>query len=102
MIMLVLSRKIGEQIYVPQFEILLTVLAVNGQRVSLGITAPKGINIVRQELLDCLPKPSASLVTTDFSPPAEAAFQQAERLALPNDGPGPSNPLPLPTCRRKG
>lgn len=99
--MLVLGRKVGEQIYVPQFEILLTVLAVNGQRVSLGITAPKGINIMRQELLDCLPKPSVSLVTTDLSPPTEAAFQQAERLALTNNLPGHSNPLPLPLCRRK-
>lgn len=58
--MLVLSRKVGEQIYVPQFKIVLTVLAVNGRRVSLGITAPKGIRIVRQELLDRLSKPSTS------------------------------------------
>lgn len=58
--MLVLSRKVGEQIYVPQFKIVLTVLAVEGRRVSLGITAPKGINIVRQELLDRLSKPCAS------------------------------------------
>jgi carbon storage regulator len=58
--MLVLSRKVGEQIYVPQFKIVLTVLAVDGRRVSLGITAPKGISIVRQELLDRLSKPSTS------------------------------------------
>jgi len=58
--MLVLSRKVGEQIYVPQFRIVLTVLAVDGRRVSLGITAPKGISIVRQELLDRLSKPCAS------------------------------------------
>ncbi len=55
--MLVLGRKVGEQVYVPQFEIVLTVLAVDGRRVSLGITAPKGINVVRQELLDRLSKP---------------------------------------------
>ncbi len=58
--MLVLSRKVGEQIYVPQFKIVITVLAVDGRRVTLGITAPKGISIVRQELRDRLSKPSAS------------------------------------------
>jgi carbon storage regulator len=47
--MLVLSRKVGEQICVPQFYIVLTVLAVHGQRVSLGIEAPASIRVVRSE-----------------------------------------------------
>jgi|688.fasta_scaffold1022377_2 carbon storage regulator CsrA len=54
--MLVLSRKVGEQICVPQFDIVLTVLAVHGQRVSLGIEAPASIRVVRSELLASSPQ----------------------------------------------
>jgi carbon storage regulator CsrA len=54
--MLVLSRKVGEQICVPQFDIVLTVLAVHGQRVSLGIEAPASITVVRSELLTSSPR----------------------------------------------
>ena len=50
--MLVLSRKVGEQICVPQFDIVLTVLEVKGQRVRLGIAAPEKIAVVRKELRD--------------------------------------------------
>ncbi len=48
--MLVLSRKVGEQICVPQCDIVLTVLAVHRQRVRLGIAAPENIAVVRKEL----------------------------------------------------
>jgi carbon storage regulator len=50
--MLVLTRKVGEQICVPQFDIVLTVLEVNGRRVRLGIAAPENISVVRRELRD--------------------------------------------------
>jgi carbon storage regulator len=56
--MLVLSRKVGEQICVPQFDIVLTVLAVHGPRVSLGIEAPASIRVVRRELLTSSPQRS--------------------------------------------
>lgn len=56
--MLVLSRKVGEQICVPQFDIVLTVLEVNGRRVRLGITAPEKIAVVRKELMDRSPQHS--------------------------------------------
>ncbi len=54
--MLVLTRKIGEQICVPQFGIVLTVLAVQGQRVRVGIEAPANITVVRDELLTSSPQ----------------------------------------------
>lgn len=57
--MLVLSRKVGEQICVPQFDIVVTVLAVNGRTVRLGIAAPEKISVVRKELLDRSPQQSA-------------------------------------------
>jgi carbon storage regulator len=48
--MLVLSRRIGEEIVIGG-NIHVTVLAVNGNRVRLGITAPASIPVARLELL---------------------------------------------------
>jgi len=48
--MLVLTRRIGEGI-VMNDEIEVTVLAVNGGKVRLGITAPPSVSIQRDELL---------------------------------------------------
>lgn len=62
--MLVLSRKVGEQICVPRFDIVLTVLAVNGRRVRLGISAPEKISVVRKELQDRSPQHSVQAVTS--------------------------------------
>jgi carbon storage regulator CsrA len=47
--MLVLSRKIQEQILIPGLNIRLTILSVDKNRVQLGIEAPKGIQITRPE-----------------------------------------------------
>jgi carbon storage regulator len=41
--MLVLSRKVGERIIVPDCGLTLTVLAIEGNRVRLGITAPADV-----------------------------------------------------------
>jgi carbon storage regulator len=48
--MLVLTRKIGERIVIDN-QIVLEVLQVKGNRVRLGIEAPAGAVILRQELL---------------------------------------------------
>jgi carbon storage regulator len=48
--MLVLSRKIGERIIIND-HITVEVLQVIGNRVRLGITAPSGVPILREELL---------------------------------------------------
>jgi carbon storage regulator len=48
--MLVLSRKIGERIIINDV-ITVEVLQVVGNRVRLGITAPDGVPIMREELL---------------------------------------------------
>jgi carbon storage regulator len=48
--MLVLSRKPGERIVVPSSEVTVTVLAVEGNAVRLGISAPEEIAIYREEV----------------------------------------------------
>ena len=48
--MLVLSRRVGEEVVIAD-AIRVTVVAVKGQRVRLGITAPRSVNVARRELL---------------------------------------------------
>jgi carbon storage regulator len=48
--MLVLSRKIGERILVPHCELAVTVIAVEGKAVRLGISAPDDIAVYREEV----------------------------------------------------
>jgi carbon storage regulator len=48
--MLVLSRKLGERIVVPELNLTLMVIAIEGNQVRLGITAPPEIGIYREEL----------------------------------------------------
>jgi len=48
--MLVLSRKLGERLFIADHEIIVTVLAIKGDRVRLGITAPDHIGIHREEV----------------------------------------------------
>ncbi len=49
--MLVLTRKLNETIKIGD-EIEVTVLAVNGDQVKLGIQAPKSVDIHRQEIYE--------------------------------------------------
>ena len=48
--MLVLSRKLGERILVPYCELTVTVIAIDGNTVKLGITAPTDVGVYREEL----------------------------------------------------
>lgn len=48
--MLVLSRKIGEQIVIPGSEVVVTVLSCRGGAVRLGIAAPADVAVYRREL----------------------------------------------------
>jgi carbon storage regulator len=48
--MLVLSRKEGDEILLPELDIVVRVLKVRGKTVSIGIEAPRGIRILRSEL----------------------------------------------------
>ncbi|HLJ33475.1 MAG TPA: carbon storage regulator [Ktedonobacteraceae bacterium] len=52
--MLVLRRKVGESIILSGM-ISISVLAVEGERVKIGINAPADVTIVREELLRALP-----------------------------------------------
>lgn len=57
--MLVLRRKVGETIILDGV-ITISVLAVEGERVKIGINAPPDVTIVREELLRAVVAASAS------------------------------------------
>jgi len=48
--MLVLSRKPGERIMVPECGLVVTVIAVEGKVVRLGFSAPEEITVYREEV----------------------------------------------------
>jgi len=48
--MLVLSRRIGERIVVPDVDVVFTVVSVQGSQVRLGVSAPAGVAVYREEV----------------------------------------------------
>jgi carbon storage regulator len=59
--MLVLTRKLGECIYVGD-GVKLTVIEVRGQKIRLGIDAPPSTRILRSELVDGYDRPAKETV----------------------------------------
>jgi carbon storage regulator len=53
--MLVLSRKSTESIHIGD-KVVVTVLEIRGNKVRIGIDAPKEIRVLRSELLDVISK----------------------------------------------
>jgi carbon storage regulator len=54
--MLVLTRKVNEKLYIGE-DIVITVTKIKGQAVSIGIEAPKEINVNRHENRLCRIRP---------------------------------------------
>lgn len=48
--MLILTRKRGERIVIPQCNLVITLLAAYGNKVRLGLTAPRRLSILREEV----------------------------------------------------
>jgi carbon storage regulator len=49
-VVLILSRRTGEQIVIPQFGVMVRVVAVKGNSVRLAITAPPEVGVWREEI----------------------------------------------------
>jgi len=61
--MLVLSRKLGEKIYIGE-SICITVVDIDRGKISLGIEAPRDVPIYREELLPLNQRPQLGAATT--------------------------------------
>ena len=53
--MLILTRRPGERVVIGE-DILITVMGVSGHTVRLGIAAPEGVPIYREEILQTRPE----------------------------------------------
>lgn len=63
--MLVLTRKVGEQIVLPDSQVTITVLAIRGNQVRVGVAAPPAVAVHRAEIWLCLQQ------SGEWSPPAQ-------------------------------
>src|SRR5580692_9201168 len=89
--MLILTRRPGERVVIGE-DVLVTVMEVSGQTVRLGIAAPEGLPIYREEIwlavkeenraaaaaADELPAPTEALPTPSQAAPAQSAPASAE------------------------
>lgn len=66
--MLVLSRKPGEVIVVPQCALTVTVIAVEGNKVRLGFVAPDDIDVYREEIWQKICEQKDRLPATNKKP----------------------------------
>jgi carbon storage regulator len=66
--MLVLSRKPGERILVPDCGLAITVLAVEGKTVRLGIAAPAEAVVYREEVWHEIRQPAPRLPAGEIRP----------------------------------
>ena len=80
--MLVLSRK-SDQSVVLGSDITVTILSIDGDRVKLGIRAPRSVTVLRQELYDQLQASNAA---------ASSATEGLRRIAAAL----PERPAPAP------
>lgn len=76
--MLVLTRRVDESIAIGD-SITVTVLAVEGDRVKLGITAPREVLILRQEVAEAV-KEQAHLQELLASGPEPESFEALRKL----------------------
>ncbi|MGQ9552842.1 MAG: carbon storage regulator CsrA [Anaerolineae bacterium] len=73
--MLILTRKPGEAIVI-NGDIRVRVLSIEGERVKLGVDAPREVPVLRQELLDEVRQSNLEAVTRGESPEQVVASLQ--------------------------
>ena len=78
--MLVLTRRKGQSIVIGD-DIVVTVLDVKGDNIRIGITAPRDVQVYREELLAALTEANTS-----------AVLQNGASSAAPPDPPAPPSP----------
>jgi len=84
---LVLTRKVGERILIGD-DIVITVLDSRGDGVRIGIDAPRGVKIQREEVVRAVAEANVEATRT-ASDDAEARLREAL-----GGGAGPSSPSP--------
>ena len=83
--MLVLARRKEESILIGD-DIIITVLAIEGEKVKLGIKAPNEIRILRQELHDAILEQNAIADRLVHSPEEPETFKSLRELLVGEKG----------------
>jgi len=60
--MLILSRRLGESVTIGD-DIVVTVVGISGSQIRLGISAPKAIRVLREEIYEAIQKENQSAAT---------------------------------------
>ena len=90
--MLVLARRCDESIHIGE-DIVVTILAIDGEKVKIGISAPRDVTILRQEIFEAV-KVQDQLQFLLSSRPEPESFQNLRNLlASPENGELP--PIPI-------
>jgi carbon storage regulator len=87
--MLVLTRKAGERIVIGD-DIVVTILDVRGDGIRIGIDAPKGVKIQREEVLQAVTE--ANLAAAQADDAAEDRIKNALGIAPAATSDGSSQP----------
>jgi carbon storage regulator len=81
--MLVLSRKVGERTVVPDCDLTITVVAVEGNQVRLGFSAPKEVAVFREEVWQQIDEEAVVLATGGDVHSGRHALSKAENTPEP-------------------
>jgi carbon storage regulator len=93
--MLILTRRPGERVVIGD-EVLVTVMSVSGHTVRLGISAPQGVPIYREEIwLAVKEENRAAAASTDALPSAPSGAPDAQH-------PPGSDASPVPAAEESG
>ncbi|MCU1582077.1 MAG: carbon storage regulator [Microbacteriaceae bacterium] len=78
--MLVLTRRAGERVLIGD-DIVITILDTKGDGIRIGIEAPRGVNIQRDEIVRAVSE--ANVAATQANPDAENRIKAALGLVPP-------------------
>jgi len=89
--MLVLSRKKNEQIVIGEL-VVITIVEIRGDKVRLGIDAPKEVPVHRREVYDAISRQTAAAGIGDQRSVVGAPGQDGHELAIESNPVDPVNP----------